>query len=80
MLPIGIQMAVSIGAPLYLTIGAVVSGGIMGDHCSPISDTTILSSMASASDHIDHVNTQLPYALLNGAIATGLYLIFGFIM
>jgi len=80
MLPIGIQMAVSIGAPLYLSIGAVVSGGIMGDHCSPISDTTILSSMASASDHIDHVNTQLPYALLNGAIATGLYLIFGFIM
>ena len=80
MLPIGIQMAVAIGASLYPTIGAVISGGIMGDHCSPISDTTILSSMASASDHIDHVNTQLPYALLNGAIAAGLYLIIGFIM
>jgi len=80
MIPIGIQMAVAIGAPLYPTIGAVISGGIMGDHCSPISDTTILASMASASDHIDHVNTQLPYALLNGAIATVLYLIVGFVM
>ncbi|ADQ15503.1 Na+/H+ antiporter NhaC family protein [Halanaerobium hydrogeniformans] len=79
MMPIGIQMAVAMGAPLYPTIGAVVSGGIMGDHCSPISDTTIISSMASASDHIDHVNTQLPYALLNGAFALVLYLAAGFI-
>ncbi|WP_279512862.1 Na+/H+ antiporter NhaC family protein [Halanaerobium saccharolyticum] len=73
-------MGVALGAPLYPTIGAVISGGIMGDHCSPISDTTILSSMASASDHIDHVNTQLPYALLNGALALVLYLAAGFIM
>jgi len=80
MMPIGIQMAVAMGAPLYPTIGAVVSGGIMGDHCSPISDTTIISSMASASDHIDHVNTQLPYALANGAVALVLYLAAGFIM
>jgi Na+/H+ antiporter NhaC len=41
---------------------------VWGDHCSPISDTTVLSSMASASDHIDHVNTQLPYALLVGGV------------
>ena len=80
MMPIGIQMGVALGAPLYPIIGAVISGGIMGDHCSPISDTTILSSMASASDHIDHVNTQLPYALLNGALALVLYLAAGFIM
>lgn len=79
MIPIGIQMAVAMGAPLYPTIGAVISGGIMGDHCSPISDTTILASMASASDHIDHVNTQLPYALLNGLIALTMYLIVGFV-
>ena len=52
----------------------------MGDHCSPISDTTIISSMASASDHIDHVNTQLPYALANGSLALVLYLAAGFIM
>ncbi|SFL50845.1 Na+/H+ antiporter NhaC family protein [Halanaerobium salsuginis] len=80
MMPIGIQMAVAMGAPLTITIGAVISGGIMGDHCSPISDTTIISSMASASDHIDHVNTQLPYALLNGLMALILYLLAGIIV
>jgi tetracycline resistance efflux pump len=45
---------------------------------SPISDTSIISSMASASDHIDHVKTQLPYALVAGVISTVLYLIIGF--
>jgi len=45
-------------------ISSVLAGAVFGDHCSPISDTTILSSMASASDHIDHVRTQLPYAVL----------------
>ena len=48
----------------YGTLAAVLSGAVFGDHCSPISDTTIMSSMASASDHIDHVRTQAPYALL----------------
>jgi len=56
---------------LIATVGAVLSGAIFGDHCSPISDTTVLSSMASGSDHIDHVRTQLPYALLVGAVAVG---------
>lgn len=51
----------------------------MGDHCSPISDTTILASMASASDHIDHVETQFPYALLNAALATVMFLAVGFL-
>jgi Na+/H+ antiporter NhaC len=46
------------------TTSSVLAGAIFGDHCSPISDTTVLSSMASASDHVDHVRTQLPYALL----------------
>jgi tetracycline resistance efflux pump len=50
-------------------IAAVLSGGIFGDHASPISDTTIVSSLASASDHIEHVRTQAPYALLAGAVA-----------
>jgi Na+/H+ antiporter NhaC len=45
-------------------ISSVLAGSIFGDHCSPISDTTVLSSMASACDHMDHVRTQLPYALL----------------
>lgn len=49
---------------LHGVISSVLAGAVFGDHCSPISDTTILSSMASACDHIDHVRTQLPYALL----------------
>lgn len=54
---------------LIATIGSVLSGSVLGDHCSPISDTTILSSMASAADHVDHVKTQLPYAMVVGAVA-----------
>lgn len=50
-------------------VGAVLAGAVFGDHCSPISDTTVLSSMASACDHLDHVKTQLPYALSAAAIA-----------
>lgn len=57
------------GVLLYTTIGAVFTGAVLGDHCSPISDTTIMSSMASASDHIDHVKTQMPYAITVGLIA-----------
>jgi Na+/H+ antiporter NhaC len=49
-------------------ISSVLAGATWGDHCSPISDTTILSSMASASDHIDHVRTQMPYAILVGGV------------
>lgn len=49
---------------MVLTIGAVLEGSIFGDHCSPISDTTVLSSVASGSDHLHHVQTQAPYAVL----------------
>ena len=49
-------------------IASVLAGSIFGDHCSPISDTTVLSSTASACDHVDHVKTQLPYAVLVGGI------------
>jgi len=51
------------------SIAAILSGAVFGDHCSPISDTTIMSSMASGADHIDHVRTQLPYALTVGAVS-----------
>jgi Na+/H+ antiporter NhaC len=54
---------------LYATVAAVMGGAVWGDHCSPISDTTILSSMASQCDHIEHVRTQLPYALAAGLVA-----------
>jgi len=54
---------------LYSAISAILAGAVWGDHCSPISDTTILSSLASGCDHIEHVRTQLPYAITVGAIA-----------
>jgi Na+/H+ antiporter NhaC len=54
---------------LLSTIASVLAGATFGDHCSPISDTTIMSSMASGSDHIDHVRTQLPYALFGGILS-----------
>ena len=80
MISIAIPMAELHGANLFLVVAATMGGGVFGDHCSPISDTTIISSMASASDHIDHVRTQLPYALITGAITAVLYLILGFIV
>ncbi|HEY5656826.1 MAG TPA: Na+/H+ antiporter NhaC family protein [Myxococcota bacterium] len=54
---------------VLVCISAVLEGSIFGDHCSPISDTTVLSSVASSSDHIDHVRTQVPYALATAAVA-----------
>jgi len=77
MLPIALPVAHAAGADLELAVAAVLSGGVFGDHCSPISDTTIVSSMASASDHIDHVRTQLPYALAAGAGALVLFAVAG---
>ena len=66
-------------AVLLSGIAAIMAGSVFGDHCSPISDTTIMSSMASGSDHIDHVRTQLPYALVVAAVAIVLgYLPVGF--
>lgn len=54
---------------LYSTVSAVLAGSVWGDHCSPISDTTVLSSLASGCDHIQHVRTQIPYAFAVGAAA-----------
>ncbi len=69
MLPIAIPMAFALDAHLLVCIGAVLSGGMFGDHTSPISDTTLLSSTGAGADHIDHVKTQFPYALLNGIVS-----------
>ncbi|WP_028865499.1 Na+/H+ antiporter NhaC family protein [Psychromonas aquimarina] len=69
MIPLVVPTAFAVDAPLYVCIGAVLSGGLFGDHCSPISETTILSSTGSGCDQFEHFRTQLPYALLNGAIA-----------
>ena len=69
MMPIAIPMAVAMDANIALTIGAVISGGVFGDHCSPISDTTIISSMAADCEVVEHVQTQFPYALISGGLA-----------
>jgi Na+/H+ antiporter NhaC len=61
---------------LYSAVSAILAGAVWGDHCSPISDTTILSSLASGCDHIEHVRTQLPYAMTVGGAA----ILFGSIM
>jgi tetracycline resistance efflux pump len=77
MLPIAVPAAVTLGLPVAPFVAASLSGGVFGDHCSPISDTTIISSMAAATDHIDHVRTQLPYALIGGGIAVVCFAILG---
>jgi tetracycline resistance efflux pump len=77
MIPIAVPIALYASSPLALSIAAVLSGSVFGDHCSPISDTTIVSSMASACDHIDHVRTQLPYAITMAILAAALFWIFG---
>lgn len=73
LMPLTIPLAAAISPEpgyIVMNVGAVLTGAIFGDHCSPISDTTILASMGAAADHLDHVKTQLPYA-----IGIGLYTI-----
>ncbi|WP_266078099.1 Na+/H+ antiporter NhaC family protein [Haladaptatus caseinilyticus] len=80
MFPIAIPVAFSTGANLPLVMGAVFSGGIFGDHSSPISDTTVLASSTSGSDHLVHVKTQIPYALICATVAGTLFLLLGFVL
>ncbi len=79
MIPIAVPMAAdpTLGSSAPLLLGAVLGGGIFGDHASPISDTTLIASMAAGCDHIAHVNTQLPYALTAGGLAIAGYLLLG---
>ena len=79
MIPIAIPMAAAMDANMALCIGAAISGGVFGDHSSPISDTTIISAMASDCDLVEHTNTQMPYALISWAIAFVLFVLFGLI-
>ena len=78
MIPIGVQAAVAVGADPYVVIGAAISGSIFGDGVSPISDTGIVASMATAGDLIDHINSQLPYLFSAAGLAFVLYVIVGF--
>ncbi|WP_372999726.1 Na+/H+ antiporter NhaC family protein [Lutispora sp.] len=82
-MPIALPLAFNFTGGAVTTLvtacfAAVAGGGVFGDHCSPLSDTTILASTGSAADHIDHVKTQLPYALLCGGVALVGYLLLGF--
>ena len=79
MVPVAVPMAVAMDANVALCIGAVISGGVFGDHCSPISDTTIISSMAADCEVIEHVKTQLPYAMISGVIALILFTVFSIV-
>lgn len=78
MMPLAIPMAHTFAVPYAIAVGAVLSGGLFGDHCSPISDTTILSSTGAECDLVEHVKTQLPYACVNGSIAFLAYILAGF--
>ena len=80
MLPIAVPLAVGLDAPVALAMGAVISGGVFGDHCSPISDTTIISYMASGCEVGEHVKTQLPYALISALFAFILFIVFGIML
>lgn len=80
LIPIGVPIIQVMGLPPSLIIAAILGGGVFGDHCSPISDTTAISSIASGCDLLEHVKTQLPYALTGGAITLVMYLVAGLIM
>jgi len=80
MIPIAIPTIALMDLNPSLIIAAVLGGGIFGDHCSPISDSTIISSMGAGTDHIDHVRTQLPYGLVVAGLTIILYLFFGSVL
>ena len=78
LVPIATTLLAGSGTLIVLTVSATLGGAVFGDHISPISDTTILASAGAECNHVDHVNTQLPYAGLVAAIAAVSYLIAGF--
>jgi len=80
LIPVGFPLAMSLGLPPSFVLAAILGGGVYGDHCSPISDTTIISSLASGCDHLVHVRTQLPYATAAGLSAVVLYMLVGLVL
>jgi Na+/H+ antiporter NhaC len=82
MIPISVPLAFNfsggeLSTLVYVTLAATAGGGVFGDHCSPLSDTSILASTGAASDHIDHIKTQLPYSMVVGVISMVAYLWLG---
>lgn len=80
LIPIAAPMIIALDLPAPLLLAAVLGGGVFGDHCSPISDTTAVSALASGCDLLEHVRTQLPYALTAGAATLILYVIASLMM
>ena len=74
---IALPVAHALDASMLLTVSAVLSGGLFGDHTSPISDTTVLAAMGAECDHVSHVTSQLPYALLVGGVSAVAYVVAG---
>jgi tetracycline resistance efflux pump len=74
LIPIGMPLVETLGLPPELVLAAIMGGGIFGDHCSPISDTTAVSSLAAGCDLLTHVKTQLPYALVAGVVTIAGYI------
>ena len=80
LIPIGVPLIQALGLPPSLVIAAILGGGIFGDHCSPISDTTAVSAIASGCDLLEHVKTQMPYALFGGAVTLAAYFVASLVM
>jgi len=80
MIPLAMQIVAALDMNASVFLAAVLSGAVFGDHASPISDTTVVASMAAATDHIDHVRTQLPYALISAGLATVAFVISGLVL
>jgi len=78
LMAIAVPVGFDLGASMYLTIAAVLSGGLIGDHISPISDTTVLASVGADCNHISHVTTQSAYAAVTGVVTAFAYLLAGF--
>ncbi|GAC18917.1 Na+/H+ antiporter NhaC family protein [Paraglaciecola arctica] len=80
LVPIGVPLIQTLGLPPSLVIAAILGGGVFGDHCSPISDTTAISSIAAGCDILTHVKTQMPYALFGGVLSIIAYIIASYVM
>ena len=80
MIPLAMQIVAALDMHASVFLAAVLSGAVFGDHASPISDTTVVASMAAATDHIDHVRTQLPYALISAGLATVAFFVSGLVL
>ena len=80
MVPIAVPMAALAGINTSLMFAACISGGVFGDNCSPISDTSIVTSVAADCNVVDHVRTQLPYALISASAAFILFILMGIVL